>query len=163
VAVHSLKNLVADVGSGFTIAGITAREDPRDAFVSQRYASLSDLPDGATIGTSSLRREAQLRERYPDLQVKLVRGDIDARLRLLDCGFCDALVIAAAALKRAGHGGRITALLEADESLPAPGQGALAIECRSDRPDLVAAISPLGDRATTLATTAERAFSRTLC
>ena len=163
VAVHSLKNLTSDVGAAFTIAGITAREDPRDAFVSHHYASLRDLPAGATIGTSSARREAQLRERFPELDVKLVRGDIASRLRLLDTGCCDGLVIAAASLKRAGHGSRITTLLEADESLPAPGQGALAIECRRDRPDLVAAIAPLGDRATTLATTAERAFSRTLC
>jgi len=163
IAVHSLKNLTAGVAPGFTIAGITARDDPRDAFVSRRYASPRELPKGATIGASSARREAQLRERFPDLRVRLMRGDIESRLRLLDEGACDALVIAAASLKRAGHGTRITALLEADESLPAPGQGALAIECRSDRPDLVAALAPLGDRATTLATTAEREFSRTLC
>jgi len=163
LAVHSLKNLTSDVAPGFTIAGITAREDPRDAFVSRRYASLRDLPAGATIGTSSMRREAQLRERFPDLAVRLLRGDIESRLRLLDAGRCDALVIAAASLKRAGHGSRITSLLEADESLPAPGQGALAIECRSDRRDIVAALAPLADPATTIATTAERAFSRTLC
>jgi len=163
VAVHSLKNLTADVAPGFTIAGITAREDPRDAFVSLRFASLRDLPAGATIGTSSMRREAQLRERFPDLAVRLLRGDIESRLRLLDGGRCDGLVIAAASLKRAGHGSRITSLLEADESLPAPGQGALAIECRSDRRDILAALAPLADPATTIATTAERAFSRTLC
>jgi hydroxymethylbilane synthase len=163
IAVHSLKNLTADVSAGFTIAGITAREDPRDAFVSHRYTSPRELPKGATIGASSARREAQLRERFADFRVRLIRGDIESRLRLLDDGACDALVIAAASLRRAGHGARITALLEADESLPAPGQGALAIECRSDRPDLIAALAPLADRATTLATTAERAFSRALC
>jgi hydroxymethylbilane synthase len=163
LAVHSLKNLPADIAAGFTIAGITAREDPRDAFVSQRFTSLADMPAGAVLGTSGVRREAQLRERFPSLTVKLVRGDIEARLRLLDAGVCDALIIAASALKRSGHASRITSLLEPDESLPAPGQGALAIECRSDRPDLVAALAPLADRATTLATTAERAFSRMLC
>ena len=115
------------------------------------------------IGTSSVRREAQLRERFPALAIKPLRGDIDARLRLLDTGRCDALIVAASALKRSGHASRITSLLEPDESLPAPGQGALAIECRSDRPELVAALAPLADRATTLATTAERAFSRMLC
>ena len=163
LAVHALKNLPSDVSPGFTIAGITAREDPRDAFVSQRFTSLADMPAGAVLGTSGVRREAQLRERFPSLAIKLVRGDIDARLRLLDAGVCDALIIAASALKRSGHASRITSLLEPDESLPAPGQGALAIECRSDRPDLVAALAPLADRATTLATTAERAFSRMLC
>src|SRR4029079_5591029 len=108
----------------------------------RRYASLRDLPAGATIGTSSMRREAQLRERFPDLAVRLVRGDIESRLRLLDAGRCDGLVIASASLKRAGHGSRITSLIEADESLPAPGQGALAIECRSDPRRLVAAPRP---------------------
>lgn len=162
LAVHSLKNLPPDVAPGFTIAGITAREDPRDALVSIRYAALSQMPPGAVIGTSSVRRVAQLRERFPSLEIKPLRGDLDARLRLLDAGRFDALVIAAASLKRAGYASRITALLEPDESLPAPGQGALAIECRSDRPELVAALAPLADRATTLATTAERAFSRML-
>jgi len=162
LAVHSLKNLPPEIAPGFTIAGITAREDPRDAFVSRRYASLAQLPAGAVIGTSSLRREAQLRERFPALEVKPLRGDLDARLRVLDTGRCAALIIAASSLKRAGYASLITSLLEPDESLPAPGQGALAIECRSDRPELVAALAPLSDRATTLATTAERAFSRML-
>ena len=163
LAVHSLKNLPTELTPGFALAGITAREDPRDAFVSRRFAALAEMPAGAVIGTSSVRREAQLRERFPSLAVKLLRGDIEARLRLLDAGRCDALIVAAAALKRSGHASRITSLIEPDESLPAPGQGALAIECRSDRTDLVAALAPLADRATTLATTAERAFSRMLC
>ena len=162
VAVHALKNLPSEVSPGFTIAGITAREDPRDAFVSNRFRSLDEMPDGAAVGTSSLRRHAQLRERHPALVVKALRGDIEARLRALDAGRCDALIVAASSLKRAGHGSRISALLEPDQSLPAPGQGALAIECRSDRPERVAALAPLADRATTLATAAERAFSRVL-
>jgi hydroxymethylbilane synthase len=163
LAVHPLKNVPAQLAPGFTIAGIVAREDPRDAFVSQRYATLADLPAGSVIGTSSVRRQAQLRERYPSLAIRPLRGDVDARLRALDSGRCDALIVAAAALKRSGHASRIASLLEPDESLPAPGQGALAIECRADRPDLVAALARLSDRATTLATTAERAFSRMLC
>jgi hydroxymethylbilane synthase len=162
LAVHALKNLPSDVSPGFTIAGITAREDPRDAFVSTRFRSLDDMPEGAVVGTSSLRRHAQLRERRPALVVKALRGDIEARLRALDAGRCDAVIVAASSLKRAGHASRIAALLEPDESLPAPGQGALAIECRADRTELVAALAPLGDRATTLATAAERAFSRAL-
>ncbi len=162
LAVHALKNLPAELSRGFTIAGVTAREDPRDAFVSRRFASLDEMPAGAVVGTSSLRRHAQLRERHPALSVKAMRGDIEARLRALDAGRCDALIVAAASLKRAGHGSRIGLLLEPDESLPAPGQGALAIECRRDRPDLVAALAPLSDRATLLATAAERAFSRGL-
>ncbi len=162
LAVHALKNLPSDVSPGFTIAGITAREDPRDAFVSERFRSLDDMPEGAVVGTSSLRRHAQLRERRPGLVVKALRGDIEARLRALDSRRCDALIVAASSLKRAGFGSRIGGLLEPDESLPAPGQGALAIECRSDRPELVAALAPLADRATTLATAAERAFSRVL-
>jgi hydroxymethylbilane synthase len=162
LAVHALKNLPSEVSPGFTIAGITAREDPRDAFVSLQFRSLREMPEGAVVGTSSLRRHAQLRERRPALVVKSLRGDIEARLRALDAGRCDALIVAASSLKRAGYGSRIGALLEPDESLPAPGQGALAVECRSDRPDLVAALARLGDPATTLATAAERAFSRVL-
>jgi hydroxymethylbilane synthase len=163
LAVHPLKNVPAQLPPGFTIAGITAREDPRDAFVSRRHAALADMPAGAVIGTSSVRRKAQVRERHPTLDVRPLRGDVEARLRMLDSGRCDALVIAAAALKRSGHASRITSLLEPGESLPAPGQGALAIECRSDRPELLAALAPLADRATTLATTAERVFSQMLC
>ncbi|MCC6193888.1 MAG: hydroxymethylbilane synthase [Burkholderiales bacterium] len=163
LAVHPLKNMPAVLPPGFTIAGITAREDPRDAFVSRKYASLAELPAGSAVGTSSVRRKAQLRERYPALAIRPMRGDVDARLRFLDSGRCDALIVAAAALKRSGHASRIASLLAADESLPAPGQGALAIECRSDRAELLAALAPLADRATTLATTAERAFSQMLC
>jgi len=160
--VHSLKNLPTTIAPGFTLAGITAREDPRDAFVSRKFAALADMPEGTVIGTSSARREAQLRERFPGLTVRLLRGDVTARLRLLDSGRCDALIVAAATLRRSGYSARVTAYLAPDESLPAAGQGALAIECRADRPDIVAAIAPLADRATTLATTSERAFAQAL-
>ena len=162
LAVHSLKDVPMDMPSGFTLASIAAREDPRDAFVSNRHARLSELPPGAIVGTSSLRREAQLRERYPELVIEPLRGNVNTRLRKLDEGRYAAIILAAAGLKRLGFATRIASLLEPDESLPAPGQGALAIECRTDRPDLVLALAPLADRATTLATVAERAFSRAL-
>jgi hydroxymethylbilane synthase len=162
LAVHSLKDVPMETADGFTLAAITAREDPRDAFVSNRYEEPAALPAGAKVGTSSLRREAQLRERYPLLEVKALRGNVNTRLRKLDDGQFDAVILAAAGLKRLGHGERIRALLEPDESLPAPGQGALAIECRADRADVIAALAPLADAGTTLATAAERAFSRAL-
>ncbi|MCC7326046.1 MAG: hydroxymethylbilane synthase [Burkholderiales bacterium] len=162
LAVHSLKDVPMDMPPGFTLAGIAAREDPRDAFVSNKHAQLRELPADAVVGTSSLRREAQLRERYPEVSIEPLRGNVNTRLRKLDEGGYDAIILAAAGLKRLGFANRIASLLEPDESLPAPGQGALAIECRSDRPELIAALAVLGDRATTLATAAERAFSRAL-
>jgi hydroxymethylbilane synthase len=162
IAVHSLKDVPMDLPDGFTLAAICAREDPRDAFVSTRYESLAALPDNAVVGTSSLRREAQLRERRPTLRVESLRGNVHTRLAKLDDGRYDAIILAAAGLKRLGLGTRIRALLDPDVSLPAPGQGALAIECRSDRSDVLHAVAPLGDVGTTLATAAERAFSRGL-
>jgi len=162
LAVHSLKDVPMDMPHGFLLAAITARDDPRDAFVSNRYGGLADLPQGAVVGTSSLRREAQLRERHPDLKVGPLRGNVNTRLRKLDEGRFDAIILAAAGLKRLGLGTRIASLLEPDESLPAPGQGALAVECRSDRANIAAALAPLADFGTTLATMAERAFSRAL-
>ena len=162
LAVHSLKDVPMEMPHGFALASITAREDPRDAFVSNNYAALAELPPGAVVGTSSLRREAQLRERHPHLAIEPLRGNVNTRLRKLDEGQYAAIILAAAGLKRLGFGARIAALLEPEESLPAPGQGALALECRSDRANIVAALAPLADVGTTLATTAERAFSRAL-
>jgi len=162
LAVHSLKDVPMEMPPGFVLASITAREDPRDAFVSNHHAGLADLPRGAVVGTSSLRREAQLRERHPHLAIEPLRGNVNTRLRKLDEGQYAAIILAAAGLKRLGFGTRIAALLEPDEILPAPGQGALALECRSDRANIVAALTPLADIGTTLATTAERAFSRAL-
>jgi hydroxymethylbilane synthase len=162
LAVHSLKDVPMDMPHGFLLASITAREDPRDAFVSNRHATLADLPRGAVVGTSSLRREAQLRERYPHLTVEPLRGNVNTRLRKLDEGRYEAIILAAAGLKRLGFSTRIAALLDPDEFLPAPGQGALALECRSDRANIAAALAPLADLGTTLATLAERAFSRAL-
>jgi len=162
LAVHSLKDVPMEMPPGFVLAAIAAREDPRDAFVSNRYASLAELHAGAIVGTSSLRREAQLRERHRGLEVRPLRGNVNTRLRKLDEGQYDAIILAAAGLKRLGFGERIRDLIDPADSLPAPGQGALALECRADRPDVVAALAPLVDRATTLAVTAERSFSRAL-
>lgn len=162
LAVHSLKDVPMDVVPGFALAAITAREDPRDALVSVRYASLESMPANAVVGTSSLRREAQLRARHPGFSAVSLRGNVNTRLRKLDEGACDGIVLAAAGLKRLGLGVRIRALLDPEVSLPAPGQGALALECRADRDDVVAALAPLADTGATLATSAERAFSRAL-
>jgi len=162
LAVHSLKDVPMDMPDGFTLAAITEREDPRDAFVSNRFLGLDGLPGGAKVGTSSLRREAQLRERDPLLRIEPLRGNVNTRLRKLDEGQYDAIILAAAGLKRLGFSGRIASLLDPEESLPAVGQGALALECRSDRADVIAALAPLAHKPTTLTTIAERAFSRAL-
>ena len=162
LAVHSLKDVPMEMPPGFALAAIAAREDPRDAFVSNRFTSLAELPAGAIVGTSSLRREAQLRERHAGLEVRPLRGNVNTRLRKLDEGQYDAIILAAAGLQRLGFGARIRDLIDPQDSLPAPGQGALALECRADRPDVTAALAPLVDLASTLAVTAERAFSRAL-
>ena len=162
LAVHSMKDVPMVLPPAFALAAITEREDPRDAFVSGRYRTLAELPQGAVVGTSSLRRESQLRARFPHLKVEPLRGNVQTRLRKLDEGQYAAIILAAAGLKRLGYGARIASYLDPDESLPAVGQGALALECRADRADVVAALAPLGDPDTALATTAERAFSRAL-
>jgi hydroxymethylbilane synthase len=162
LAVHSLKDVPMDMPDGFTLAAIMAREDPRDALVSGRCRSLSELSPASVVGTSSLRREAQLRERYPQLAVKPLRGNVNTRLDKLDAGQYAAIILAAAGLRRLGLAPRIAALLDPADSLPAIGQGALALECRTDRADVLAALAPLSDTATTRATTAERSFGRVL-
>ena len=162
LAVHSLKDVPMTLPDGFELAAVTAREDPRDAFVSVRFGSLEALPAGARVGTSSLRRAAQLAERRPDLQIGPLRGNLDTRLAKLDRGEHDAIVLAAAGLKRLGLAQRIREILPPAVSLPAPGQGALAIEVRGDRPALRAWLAPLAHRATWVATAAERAVSRQL-
>ena len=162
LAVHSAKDVPMRLPEGFCLAAIAAREDPRDCLVSNVSASLEALPPGSILGTSSLRREAQLRERYPDLQVKPLRGNLDTRLAKLDRGECHAVVLAAAGLKRLGLAARIRAILEPEQCLPAPGQGALAIECREDRGELRRRLAPLGDSDTSACVRAERALSRAL-
>ena len=159
IAVHSMKDVPMRLPEGFAIAAITEREDPRDAFVSTRYDNLAALPAGAVVGTSSLRREAQIRARYPELLVKPLRGNVQTRLGKLDGGEYDAIILAAAGLKRLGLGDRIRALLSPDESLPAPGQGALGIEICADRADLQALLAPLNHAETADCVTAERAMS----
>jgi hydroxymethylbilane synthase len=162
IAVHSAKDVPMQLPPGFCLAAIPVREDPRDCFVSNVAATLDSLPDGSVIGTSSLRREAQLRERHPALQVKPLRGNLDTRLAKLDRGECQAIVLAAAGLKRLGLAARIRTLLEPEESLPAPGQGALAIECREDHAELRRRLASLEDPATAACVRAERALSRAL-
>ena len=162
LAVHSLKDMPMEVADGFAIAAIEAREDPRDAFVSNSHASLDALPSDAVVGTSSLRREAQLRERHPALDVQPLRGNVNTRLKKLDDDKYAAIILAAAGLKRLGLADRIRDLIDPAVSLPAPGQGALALECRAERADVLATLAPLNDTATWLAAHAERAFSRAL-
>lgn len=162
LAVHSLKDVPVDLQAPFELCAVLDRADPRDAFVSNRYATLADLPAGAVVGTSSLRRESQIRARYPALVVKPLRGNLDTRLGKLDKGEYDAIVLAAAGLERLGLGGRISSLLDPADSLPAAGQGALGIEIRDDRDDLRAWLAPLISAATTSCVLAERAVSRKL-
>jgi hydroxymethylbilane synthase len=162
IAVHSAKDVPMDLAQGFRLAAILPREDPRDAFVSTRHARIEDLPAGAVVGTSSLRREAQLRARFPGLVIRPLRGNLDTRLAKLDRGDYDAVVLAVAGLTRLGLGGRIRAMLDPADSLPAAGQGALAVEIRAERQDLAAMLAPLNDAATEACVRAERAVSRSL-
>jgi len=162
LAVHSMKDMPAELPPGFVLAAITAREDPRDALVSSKYKAFAEMPKGATVGTSSLRRQSQVVERHPGLEVVLLRGNVETRLAKLDRGEYDAIVLAAAGLKRLGLENRITAYLGADEMLPAPGQGALGIECLAARTEVVSLLAPLADAATAACVRAERTVSRAL-
>ena len=162
IAVHSLKDVPMDLPDGFALACVLEREDPRDAFVSNRYEQLADLPQGAVVGTSSLRRVVLLRALRPDLRIEPLRGNLDTRLRKLDEGQYDAIVLAAAGLKRLGLESRIRVAFEPDVMLPSAGQGALGIEVRADRHALIALLAPLSNRADGLATAAERAVSRAM-
>ncbi len=162
IAVHSLKDVPMHLPEGFMLGAILARADACDALVSNKFASLSALPAGARVGTSSLRRESQLRVKYPRLKIEPLRGNVQTRLRKLDDGDYDAIILAAAGLRRLALEQRITAVLTPDEMLPAVGQGALAIECRSTRTDLLALLKPLHDHATAQCVYAERALSRAL-
>ncbi|WP_026035937.1 hydroxymethylbilane synthase [Cupriavidus sp. BIS7] len=162
LAVHSLKDVPMELPEGFALTAVMEREDPRDALVSAQFASLDEMPAGTVVGTSSLRREAALRSRYPHLVIRPLRGNLDTRLGKLDRGEYGAIILAAAGLKRLGLGDRIRALIEPESSLPAAGQGALGIEIRSDRPELAEWLAPLNDQPTLLAVSAERAVSRRL-
>jgi hydroxymethylbilane synthase len=162
LAVHSLKDVPMDLPEGFELAAVLEREDARDAFVSNDYASLADLPAGAVVGTSSLRRQSLIAARHPHLVIKPLRGNLDTRLGKLDRGDYAAIILAAAGLKRLGLSGRIRALLEPDTSLPAAGQGAMAIEILAGRldVDLRAVLAPLNHLASFHAVTAERTVSK---
>jgi hydroxymethylbilane synthase len=162
LAVHSMKDVPAQLPPGFRLAAILEREDARDAFVSLRHASLDALPQHSRVGTSSLRRAAQVAERHPGLQLLTLRGNVETRLAKLDRGEYEAILLAAAGLKRLGLGGRIRGLLSLEESLPAPGQAALGIECLAARADLCRLLAPLEHAASSACVRAERAVSLAL-
>ncbi len=161
LAVHSLKDVPMELPDGFELAAILEREDARDAFVSNDYARLADLPDGAIVGTSSLRRQALIAARYPKLVIHPLRGNLDTRLGKLDKGEYAAIILAAAGLKRLGMASRIRSVIEPEDSLPAPGQGAMAIEIPSGREDLRQLLAPLNHPDTAHAVRAERTLSLT--
>ncbi len=162
LAVHSLKDVPMDLPEGFALACVMEREDPRDAFVSNQFNTLADLPVGAVVGTSSLRRQVLLRALRPDLRIMPLRGNLDTRLRKLDEGHYQAIVLAAAGLKRLGMAERIRSVFEETQMLPAAGQGALGIEVRADRQDMIDGLAILAHLPTWLAVTAERAVSRAM-
>lgn len=160
-AVHSMKDVPMDLDAPFVLPAVLERADPADALVG-RYASLADLPQGARVGTSSLRRQAQLRALRPDLELRDLRGNVNTRLAKLDAGEYDAIVLACAGLQRLGLGHRIAARLDAPQWLPAPAQGAIAVECRGDDPQVMALLEALDHGATRECVEAERAMNRAL-
>jgi hydroxymethylbilane synthase len=162
IAVHSMKDMPSALTTGFGMIVVGEREDPCDAFVSSRHAALAELPPGTIVGTSSLRRECQLRIRHPHLTIRSLRGNVETRLRKLDQGDYDAIILASAGLCRLGLGNRIRARLATEEMLPAIGQGALAIEFASGRDDIAALLQPLTRAEVTAAVTAERALGAKL-
>jgi hydroxymethylbilane synthase len=162
IAVHSMKDVPVELPQGLHLPVIMSREDPRDAFVSNRYQTILELPEGACVGTSSLRRQCQLTEQRPDLQIKSLRGNVNTRLRKLDEGEYDAIILAAAGLKRLGFEARITALIGPEQSLPAIGQGAVGIECRENDERVNELIAPLHHAETAYCVTAERAMNQRL-
>jgi hydroxymethylbilane synthase len=162
IAVHSMKDVPVEFPDGLHLAAILTREDPTDAFVSNRYTTLQDLPANARIGTSSLRRQCQIKELYPNAEILSLRGNVNTRLAKLDAGEYDAIILASAGLKRLGMAGRITQCLDAGVSLPAIGQGAIGIECRSDEVEINQMLSTLHDSGTGLCVAAERAMNARL-
>jgi hydroxymethylbilane synthase len=162
IAVHSMKDVPVELPAGLHLAVIMQREDPRDAFVARDYQNIDQLPQGACVGTSSLRRQCQLAEQRPDLVIKSLRGNVNTRLRKLDDGEYDAIILAAAGLKRLGFDDRITALIGPEQSLPAIGQGAVGIECRADDPRINELIAPLHHTETACCVSAERAMNQRL-
>ncbi|WP_286978104.1 hydroxymethylbilane synthase [Pseudomonas sp.] len=162
IAVHSMKDVPMDFPQGLGLYCICEREDPRDAFVSNTYSSLDALPAGSVVGTSSLRRQAQLLARRPDLKIQFLRGNVNTRLAKLDAGEYDAIILAAAGLIRLGFESRITASISVDDSLPAGGQGAVGIECRTADTEIHALLAPLHHAETAMRVTAERTLNKHL-
>ena len=162
IAVHSMKDVPVDFPDGLGLAVICERDDPYDAFVSSRFASVYELPEGAVVGTSSLRRQCQLRAQRPDLVIRDLRGNVNTRLAKLDAGDYDAIILAAAGLRRLDKAERIRSRLPPELSLPANGQGAVGIECRLDDPRTLALLAPLEHATTRYCVMAERAMNRTL-
>ena len=162
LAVHSMKDLPMDMPAGFCIAAITEREDPRDALVSNAFASLNELPNGAIVGTSSLRRQSQIKAKFPHLRIEPLRGNLQTRLRKLDEKQYVAIILAAAGLIRLGLKERIQAYLDPDDFIPAVGQGALGIEILENNEELLSMLEPLNDPNTACCVNAERAVSRAL-
>jgi hydroxymethylbilane synthase len=162
IAVHSMKDVPVDFPDGLELHTICEREDPRDAFVSNRYKSIDELPSGAIVGTSSLRRQCQIKAQRPDLTIRDLRGNVNTRLAKLDAGQYDAIILAAAGLIRLQMPERITALMSAEQSLPANGQGAVGIECRSDDTLTKNLLAPLEHNETRIRVLAERAMNRKL-
>ena len=162
IAVHSMKDVPVEFPDGLHLAAILTREDPTDAFVSKHYSTLHDLPANAKIGTSSLRRQCQIKQFYPDAEILSLRGNVNTRLSKLDAGEYDAIILASAGLKRLGMADRITQCLDTSVSLPAIGQGAIGIECRSDDQQINEMLSVLHDSETGLCVTAERAMNTCL-
>ena len=162
LAVHSLKDVPMELPEGFVLAAVSSREDPRDAFVSPRYETLESMPAGSVVGTASLRRELMLRSKFPHLVVKPVRGNVGTRLRKLDSGEYDALIMASAGLKRLGLEERIREIIRDEISLPSPGQGALGLECLANDEKTREAVAFINDEQTRACCLAERAVSRAL-
>lgn len=162
LAVHSLKDVPMELPEGFVLAAVSSREDPRDAFVSPRYETLESMPAGSVVGTASLRRELMLRSKFPHLVVKPVRGNVGTRLRKLDSGEYDALIMASAGLKRLGLEERIHEIISDEISLPSPGQGALGLECLANDEKTREAVAFINDEQTRACCLAERAVSRAL-
>ena len=162
IAVHSMKDVPVDFPEGLMLHTICQREDPRDAFVSNTYQQLADLPQGAVVGTSSLRRQCQIKAMRPDLQIKDLRGNVNTRLAKLDAGEFDAIILASAGLIRLGFEARIASFLDVGTSLPANGQGAVGIECRTDDLKVQQLLAPLEHRETRICVLAERAMNRKL-
>ncbi len=162
IAVHSMKDVPVEFPEGLGLHTICEREDPRDAFVSNRFKAIAELPQGAVVGTSSLRRQCQLRAARPDLVIRDLRGNVNTRLAKLDAGEYDAIILAAAGLKRLEMAHRITAFIEPEQSLPANGQGAVGIECRLDDTELHALLAPLEHTETRARVLTERAMNRAL-